>query len=183
MQQRIVIWLSDEARHLIEREACRRRLLETGGPLFGYEARDGSVVIEAARGPGPRARHARFNYRPDRDAIQAAINEELQASKGQRYLVGEWHSHPLGSAHASGRDKRSVREIAEDEDVGLIRPVALIQATTPWGRRVRPAELGAWFWEPDLAEVVGTGLKRFTPRASTDRQYAPKALPPRSTRR
>lgn len=159
-----MIWLSNGARHLIEREACRRRLLETGGPLFGYEARDGSVVIEAARGPGPRALHARFHYRPDRDAIQAAIDEELQASKGQRYLVGEWHSHPLGSAHASERDKQSVIDMAGNTDVGLIRPVALIQATRTWGRRVRATELGGWLWEPHLTEVVSTELRRFRAR-------------------
>jgi integrative and conjugative element protein (TIGR02256 family) len=162
MRKRTVIWLSDDACLVIKREACRRRLLETGGPLLGYKAGDGSVVIDAVRGPGPRAHHARFHYRPDREAIQAAIDEELLASEGHRYLVGEWHSHPLGRSGASSRDNRSLSEMAEDREVGLSRPVALIQATKPWGRRVRASELSGWLWEPGTAEVLRAELRRFS---------------------
>jgi integrative and conjugative element protein (TIGR02256 family) len=159
-----VIWLARGARLAIEREACRHRLQETGGPLFGYEGADGSVVIDAAEGPGPRARHGRFRYSPDREAIARAIERLLAASGGERYLVGEWHSHPLGHARASARDRRSVQAMSEDEELALVHPVALIQATSPWGRRVRPAELTAWSWEADTGAVVEGKVAVYTSR-------------------
>ena len=154
MPERALIWISRQARLAIEREACRHRLHETGGPLFGYEGADGAVVIEAADGAGPKADHGRFHYRPDRDAIAAAIEREIADSDGRRYLVGEWHSHPLGRPRASGRDRRSIQAMSEDEEVALTRPVALIQATRPWGRRVRAGELTAWCWEPEGGGVA-----------------------------
>jgi integrative and conjugative element protein (TIGR02256 family) len=159
-----VIWLARGARLAIEREACRHRLHETGGPLFGYEGADGSVVVEAGEGPGPGAHHGRFRYSPDRDAIVRAIEEVLVSSGGGRYLVGEWHSHPLGRARASARDRRSVQAMSEDEEVALAHPVALIQATRPWGRRVRPAELAAWCWEADLGAVVEGEVSGYSSR-------------------
>lgn len=149
-----VIWLARGAQLAIERDACRFRLQETGGPLFGYDGEGGSVVIDSAEGPGPGARHSRFRYVPDRDAIARAIERVLEASDGRRYLVGEWHSHPLGRARASSRDKRSVQAMNEDGDVALVHPVALIQATLPWGKRVRPAEMTAWCWESDPGLVL-----------------------------
>ena len=157
-----MIWLSHGARIAIGREACRWRMRETGGPLFGYEADEDSVVIESAHGPGPRALHGRFRYKPDREAVATAIEQELAKSDGARYLVGEWHSHPLGRAVASARDRRSVQGMSEDEAVGLKRPVALIQATLPWGRRVRAAEMTAWCWDPGRSEVIRTAPAEFS---------------------
>jgi integrative and conjugative element protein (TIGR02256 family) len=157
-----VIWLSHGARIAIAREACRWRVRETGGPLFGYDADDGSVVVESARGPGPGAVHGRFHYKPDREAVAAAIDQELAGSDGARYLVGEWHSHPLGRAVASARDRRSVQGMSEDVAVGLQRPIALIQATRPWGRRVRAAEITAWCWDPARSEVIRAATSGFS---------------------
>lgn len=162
MRGRDVVWLAATARLLIGRESCRHRLHETGGPLFGYEAEDGSVVVEVARGPGPRARHGRFHLKPDRQAVAEAIEREIATSHGRRYLVGEWHSHPLGRARASSRDRRSVQGMSEDEEVGLTRPVALIQATSPWGKRVRPGELAAWCWEPEHGVVAQRPVTMFS---------------------
>ena len=157
-----MIWLARGARLAIEQEACRHRLRETGGPLFGYEAEDGAVVIESAGRPGAAAVHGRYHNKPDRDAVALAIAEVLAASEGTRYLVCEWHSHPLGLARASARDRSSVQGMSEDEAVGLTRPVALIQATSPWGRRVRAAEMTAWCWDPARSEVIRATIADFS---------------------
>jgi integrative and conjugative element protein (TIGR02256 family) len=163
MRQLTAVWLSSQAHRLIELEACRYRLRETGGPLLGYEAEDGSLVIEIAHGAGPRARHGRFRYSPDREATQAIIDDALSTSDGCRYLIGEWHSHPLGRAKPSNRDRRSLSDTAADAGVGLSHPVALIQATLPWGRRVRPGQLTAWIGEANEQTAAGD-LRRFTVR-------------------
>jgi hypothetical protein len=57
-----------------------------------------------------------------------------------------------------------VRGMSEDELVGLSRPVALIQTTTPWGRRVRPGELAAWCWDPELTTVARRPVVMFQRR-------------------
>jgi hypothetical protein len=106
--------------------------------------------------------HGRFHYKPDRDAVTRAIAEVLTASAGTRYLIGEWHSHPLGRAVASARDRRSVEGMSQDAAVGLTRPVALIQATSPWGRRICAEELTAWCWNPVRSEVVRAAIADFS---------------------
>lgn len=153
------VWLADQARRRIELEARRYALRETGGPLFGYEAEDGSVVVEAAHPAGPRAKHGRFRYQPDREAMQRAIDQEIAASDGSRYLVGEWHSHPLGRATPSERDKRSLLDMAANVEVGLSEPLALIQATRPWGTRIWSDRLGAWAWDVDAGAVVAREIR------------------------
>jgi integrative and conjugative element protein (TIGR02256 family) len=144
----LTVWLAEQARHDIAAEACRHRVTETGGALFGYVADDGTVVIERATRPGPAARHRPTSFRPDRAAIQRDIEAVIAESDGRRYLVGEWHTHPLGPPRPSSRDCRSVASTAADVGVGLERPVLIIQSTVPWGRRVRAGEMTCWIWCP-----------------------------------
>lgn len=154
------VWLADQARHTITQHSRRRRLRETGGGLFGYETRD-AWVIEKALGPGPRARHERFRLVCDHNYLQEAIDRELAASDGTRYYLGDWHTHPLGPARPSGRDRATAASIASNPTVGLRRPLVLIQSTVPWGRSSRPARLQAYYLDRRTRDLAPLRVRRF----------------------
>jgi integrative and conjugative element protein (TIGR02256 family) len=139
------LWLSTEARDLIMREAKRRRVLETGGPIFGYQdGGRGDVVVQVAYGPGPKARHRPWSLVPDREATQRAIDEVHERNRGSLEYLGEWHTHPGGRRSPSGGDIRSLERLAADEGVELPAPVMMIVPTAVLRRRVRVRPFGAY---------------------------------------
>jgi integrative and conjugative element protein (TIGR02256 family) len=141
-------WLDRDARTRIEREARRHRLVETGGPLFGFDDEDlDELVIVGAGGPGPRAKHRPRSFVPDRDAVDRAIARVHEASEGRYAFLGSWHTHPFGRAFPSGTDTRTATEIANDEGADLPRPLVLIQATRPLRKTLRDSDLHAFRWQ------------------------------------
>jgi integrative and conjugative element protein (TIGR02256 family) len=148
------VWLNAKARDSIREEARHKRFVETGGPLFGFEADDGSVVVVRVFGPGPHAKHRPWKYVPDREATQETINRVFAESEGRFDYVGEWHSHPRGRAHPSGGDLKSIFEIASQPAVDLPEPLILIQATKPFHRHVEIGELAAYRWNLILETVI-----------------------------
>lgn len=144
------LWLARESHNLIIRESRKRRIVETGGPLFGYRVED-DVVVTRAFGPGPKARHRPRSLQPDRQATQAAIELMHRESGGRAPYLGDWHTHPLGAARPSGRDIASLEAIAGQKAVDLDRPISIIQATRPLFAHLRIGELRAFEW--DAAEA------------------------------
>ena len=141
-----MIWLDPAEHDRIAEEACRRRLVETGGPLFGYSVED-AVVITRAFGPGPGARHRPRSFSASPDWIERCIEEMFNESGGAISYVGEWHSHPLSHASPSGKDIAAVAEIAAQAEVDLPRPTILIQSTKIFHRHVHLGDLGAYRWD------------------------------------
>lgn len=150
----MVVWLDGEARRQIHIEATRRRLVETGGPLFGFDGEGEDVVIVAALGPGPRAKHRPRSLIPDRQATQAAIQLVYERGQGRYRYIGSWHTHPLGSPVPSERDVRTARDISTQDDVALPRPLILIQSSRPRVRLVRIGEIVAYRWTPAQHALV-----------------------------
>src|SRR5947207_723259 len=125
----MTVWLDGVARVQIEREARRFRLRETGGPLFGFEDEDmDDLVVVGAGGPGPRAKHRRRLFVPDRQAVDRAIAGVHEASEGRYAFLGSWHTHPLGRPSPSPTDIATARDVAADAEADLPRPLVLIQA-------------------------------------------------------
>jgi integrative and conjugative element protein (TIGR02256 family) len=159
----MTVWLDRAARAQIEREARRWRLRETGGPLFGFDDDDtDQLVIVGAGGPGPRAKHQRRLFIPDRAAVYRAIARVHEASNGRYAFLGSWHTHPLGRPAPSPTDIATAREVAADGETDLPRPLVLIQATNPLRRTLRDRNLRAWRWsilderlEPAPLAIVG----------------------------
>lgn len=142
-------WLDELARVVIEEEARTRRVLETGGPIFGYEGADGNdIVIAAAFGPGPKARHWPLSLVPDRAATGEVIARVHELSEGRYRYLGSWHTHPFGQPRPSGVDIATARDISLQVDVGLPKPLLLIQATRPARRQVGIGSLAAYRWDP-----------------------------------
>jgi integrative and conjugative element protein (TIGR02256 family) len=137
----MIVWLDAQARHALEQEALQKRVVETGGALFGYD--DGiDVVVTAISGPGPKARHRPFTFAPERDFIDQEIKRIYEQGDGRFRYLGSWHSHPFGSPRPSPVDTTTAAAMALEPDVRLPRPVLVIQSLHPL-RRQGEARLGA----------------------------------------
>jgi integrative and conjugative element protein (TIGR02256 family) len=148
-----IVWLDALARDVLAEEAAKRRFLETGGPLFGYES-EGDVVVAKLYGPGLGARHRRASFSCEREWIAACIEETFSESDGHWSYVGEWHTHPLGRATPSRQDVQAVARIAEASEVDLPRPTILIQGTKLFRRRVHMDRLAAYRWDANQTELI-----------------------------
>lgn len=151
-------WIAQQALELIEADALTWSPSETGGPLFGYE-NCGELVIARALPPGPRAFHAPWLYRPDRSAVQAAIEEVHEQSGGRERWIGSWHTHPLGPAIPSLTDRRTARRIASDPAVGCPQPAMLIQALRNHLRGAKAGRLGAYRFNDAAQALRGLQLR------------------------
>jgi integrative and conjugative element protein (TIGR02256 family) len=138
-----VVWLDERAREVIRTEAKKRRFLETGGALFGYDGDEGDVVVARAFGPGRRAKHRPRSFSPDRQETARLIRRVWKESQGRYRFLGSWHTHPHGRAVPSGVDTDTARELSGQADLRLPEPVVVIQATHGV-RRVELGDLRAW---------------------------------------
>lgn len=154
------VWLDPDAGALIEEEAVRWNLRETGGPLFGYEA-CGELVITRACPPGPAAIHLPWLYRPDKQAVQDAIDRF--AVDSVRW-IGSWHTHPLGRARPSLLDRRTAGKIAAERRVHCPRPLMLIQTTRLTRAGVRAEQLCAFRWSGEAEDLQRTLVKSRPPQ-------------------
>jgi integrative and conjugative element protein (TIGR02256 family) len=162
-------WITAAALVLIEQDAVKWAPRETGGPLFGYE-NYGELVITRAYPPGPRAFHAPWLYRPDRAAVQAAIDEVYAETKGRERWIGSWHTHPLGLPVPSPTDRRTARRISRDPDVDCAEPVMLIQSTRGLPTRQTPGRLSAFRYRRDarrLERMQTTHMHAESPKSSS----------------
>lgn len=146
------LWLPRPVRDDVAGQAQQFAPLETGGILLGYVPRArrpdaaSDVVVVDAIGPGPRARHDRRWFVPDHDWQLAELAERYERSGHIAGYVGDWHSHPDGTALPSRQDLRTMRRIARHAPARLDQPTMLIVST---GRGdAGPAGLRAWRWAP-----------------------------------
>ncbi len=158
------MWITSTAVTIIENDAVKWAPRETGGPLFGYQ-NCGEIVITRAFLPGPGAFHAPWLYRPDREAIQDAIDSMYEQTRGRERWIGSWHTHPLGRPVPSWTDRRTARRIAQDPTVDCPEPIMLIQSTKGLPTRQSPGGLAVFRYARN-AEA----LQQLEPRRSTDRE-------------
>src|SRR5438067_13197505 len=85
------VFISRSAFNTICEESARFSDLETGGILVGYHVGD-SIVITAATGPGPRAKHRHDGLDLDLSHITGELNRSQQTPP--LGYEGNWHSHP-----------------------------------------------------------------------------------------
>lgn len=151
------VWLDPLARRRIAHEAARFRLLETGGPLFGY-GDDERLTVVAVGGPGAKARHRPLSFVPDRAAVVRAIDAVWRVGERRYRYLGSWHTHPCGRPTPSGRDRKTTREMSRDDGVRLPRPLILIQATWPTRRVARDSDLRAHHWDANRDDLIPATL-------------------------
>lgn len=105
--------------------------LETGGILIGSYFDGGhSVQITEMTAMPADSLFGRTWFKRGRKGLEALLRDRW--AKGQ-YYVGEWHSHPGGSADPSGPDIAAMRRIAEDPLYRCEAPVLFVIGGRPPG--------------------------------------------------
>lgn len=127
-----VVWLASSALALMNDEASAKAPLETGGVLMGYRGEEsGEPVVTHAIGPGPRAVHDRVAFLPDQIFHVKRIAEIYRASGRRISYLGDWHTHPGGSAYLSECDEATLMLIALNKKARAPQPVMLILCPGP----------------------------------------------------
>jgi integrative and conjugative element protein (TIGR02256 family) len=154
----MIVWLAAAAKERMLAEARQRRTAETGGGLFGYVARD-AIVVEHAAIAGGTTKRTGWTFVPDPTDLQRQIDEIIAATNGHRYLVGEWHTHPLGLPYLSPTDKTSVRRTATSSGTNLEQPTAIVVAPTAIPRTRE--RIGAFVWDPATKRPIKRPVREY----------------------
>lgn len=120
------LWISQRVFARMVSDAAHWAPCETGGILLGYEADNGEAVVTGIIGPGPRARHGRFRFKPDAEYQQAELAAHYALTDGRETYLGDWHTHPTGSAAPSLLDRRTLARIARTPSSRTTRPIMVI---------------------------------------------------------
>lgn len=86
-------WISRKAQTDMQDEASRMSPLETGGVLLGWQNGD-NYVVNVVCGPGPKAMHKRYRFRPDGEFRKSEVIRHFYESDGENIYLGDWHTHP-----------------------------------------------------------------------------------------
>ncbi|WP_166509638.1 Mov34/MPN/PAD-1 family protein [Blastococcus sp. TF02-8] len=138
------------------REAQRAFPLETGGLLLGWSTRPGSVLISRVIGPGPDAAHQPTSFTPDTAWQEAQLAQAYAQADRRLQFLGDWHTHPRGTARLSNTDRATLLRIAAHADARAPYPVMALLAGGPmWqvvvrqqiSRRRPPPRLTLHVWQ------------------------------------
>ncbi len=112
---------------------------EYGGLLVGRYM-DAQTVSITGTVLVPTYRSTPISFERECESVRPTL-ERMYSQKPKLHYVGEWHTHPFGSASPSGHDRRAMAEIAESKDVDIQNPVLLIIGLqrTSW-------EAGFYLW-------------------------------------
>src|SRR5690242_10917583 len=118
-------WQSESPRYsVLIRKQCLRDMLtlaklhapaEVGTSLIGRYSADGWQAVVIGVAPLTQdSRGSRFEFYRGTKGLRRFYRKLLERFHGQRYYVGEWHSHPGCAASPSQIDKANQTAIAND---------------------------------------------------------------------
>lgn len=111
--------------------------MEGGASLYGHYSEDGHVAVVEGIAPRPRdARRGRFHFQRGVMGLAAFFRTLFSRTRGESYYVGEFHSHPGGSAVPSDIDDSTQFAIAADNACQCRAPVLIIIGGEPRRREV-----------------------------------------------
>jgi integrative and conjugative element protein (TIGR02256 family) len=155
----IKAWISTSCLASMVKEARRCLPNETGGAFMGYWSDPSTVVITDVIGPGPSAKHSQHSFYPDVQYHDSEIERVYTASDRLHTYLGDWHTHPNGSARTSRKDRKTLSAIASDPGARAPQPImAILAGNQDW-------KLVIWSWEGKdflwLAKVVAANVISF----------------------
>ena len=109
---------------------------EAGGILLGRLMLDSlDVIIDEATCPTLMDERKRFRFRRAKQPSQHRVIQAWDESHATRIYLGEWHSHPEDSPHASNHDRKDWSRIltsAVFEQGSLFFVIVGIRGTCVW---------------------------------------------------
>jgi integrative and conjugative element protein (TIGR02256 family) len=137
----ITNWVSTACLTVMVEEARRCLPYETGGAFMGYWSDPSTVVITHVIGPGPNAMHSMHSFNPDVKYHDAEVERiYFQSGRISTYL-GDWHTHPRGTARTSQKDRKTLLAIASAPEARAPIPLmAILAINEDW-------KLAVWSWQ------------------------------------
>lgn len=122
----IKIIISREALQCMKNEISREPSKETGGILIGHRDQIGTISVEIASEPGPKATKDKDNFSRDVEFCQHIVDENYRKYGEKGMYIGEWHYHPFSENKPSRLDLLSLTEIAAQKEYVLDKPIMII---------------------------------------------------------
>ncbi len=125
--------------------------VEIGSSLFGCYSSDGmrAVVLDPTPVP-PDSRSSACSFVRGVVGLTEFFRELFTRSRGRRYYVGEWHSHPNISPQASSMDWERQREIATDPTMQCAECILMVLG----GDLEREPQLGVFVYSRERGRSV-----------------------------
>ncbi len=101
---------------------------ETGGALMGFYSNKDVVVVTDLIDSGPDAVHSVNSFTPDYEFQEKQIATLYAESNRLHTYLGDWHSHPNGSASLSYKDQDTLRRIGTFLKARAPLPIMLLLA-------------------------------------------------------
>ena len=100
---------------------------ETGGTLIGHYSNDNLVAfIDKVIGVRKGGKFTeKFFFRPS-DFVDNQLAKIYKKSKGKKYYLGEWHTHPYSSTIPSALDIKTMKSISMSKKVATKNPLLII---------------------------------------------------------
>ena len=154
------LWRSSCGRYTVEADAgCLARLsdiarrawpCEIGASLVGTYSDDGFTARIEDSGPVPSdSKRGRMTFVRGVAGLRDYFRNIYLRSSGKRHYVGEWHSHPGGSAFPSGTDDAALQDICRDRKTGCPETVLLLVAVAKDGN----TEFGVLVYSRDRGRI------------------------------
>lgn len=153
----MTIWLSQSVALTMQSHGENFYPLEVGGVLLGW--RDGEHrIVTGLIGPGPKSLHGRYAFVPDHPWQVDQIGKAFTETGGDLDYLGDWHSHPNGTAQMSTMDDGTLSRIARH----VIDPLMVILASRPsdWLSGAWIANRRTFFRRPVISQQ---SLRAFEP--------------------
>jgi proteasome lid subunit RPN8/RPN11 len=123
---------------------------EVGTPLVGHYSKDGRFAYVTSIAPlPPDSRGTRFSFIRGVIGLREFFEKLGQRFRGNRYRVGEWHSHPYAVPRPSVTDNRNQTELAGDARERLPEAILIILG----GDAAKAPALGVFVYSRDRGQV------------------------------
>jgi proteasome lid subunit RPN8/RPN11 len=100
---------------------------EVGTPLVGHYSKDGAIAYITTLAPlPPDSSGTRSSFIRGVVGLREYFGQLGRRFRGNRYRIGEWHSHPNASPHPSGTDDQNQSDLARDEREALSEAILVI---------------------------------------------------------
>jgi integrative and conjugative element protein (TIGR02256 family) len=153
-----ILWIHEQV--LDDLAHLPGRPWEIGGWLLGYWRADGSTVVVTHATP-PGRRGTPFGVTVDAEHHQPLFDAAWDSSSGHVTFLGDWHTHPGGPAQPSARDRRALKQLAQEADYQTATPLIVIVANPRWPWSKEPREPRFWLQLNDGDDPVSMEPQRF----------------------
>lgn len=141
------IHISKSVLQTIEEETTFHYPNEFGGVFIGYKSNENFIITNILIPDEYKNGKTIFVREPG--TLNERLSEIYNRTNGKIQYLGEWHSHPDGPTNPSSTDINAMKEIANDKNINIDKPILMI------------AEVGKVSFDKDLYVYNNKKLKKY----------------------